>query len=92
MCPACAGRGEVSVGITTDVVEYGPEVEGYDWRGNIIRQRAAYPTKCTLNPAAYDKRAKCVWFLDEPYNLWGNAVCAVCHGTGECGSNATQLS
>lgn len=84
MCPVCRGRGEVEAGITHGTVEYGPVYDGFDFRGNTIKLKASFPTKVSVNPAAWDSAAKTVWMLEK--NLfgspWGLAICVMCHGTG----------
>lgn len=84
MCSVCEGRGEVSASITTGVVEYGPVYDGYDWRGNIVKTRAAFPTRVEVNPHAWDKKIKSIWILDynKFYPPWSTSVCISCHGTG----------
>lgn len=82
MCPVCRGRGEVEAGITGGVVEYGPVLMGYDWRGREIPTRSAYPTRVTVNKNALINGE--VWYLERNplCELWGIAVCGKCRGSG----------
>lgn len=62
MCPICRGRGEVDAGVTGGVVEYGPVTMGYDWRGNFVPTRPAYPTFVRPNKNALIRGE--VWYLE----------------------------
>ena len=75
ICPICKGRGEVEAGIT-----YG---RNYGWiDDNGVSEREA--VKVEINPYAYDKRNKTIWFLtsNSMHPLWTLAICMVCEGSG----------
>lgn len=76
MCPVCRGRGEVEAGVT-----YGRPCGWVDDSG----QPGGEAIRVEVNPSAWDRENKTIWFLD--YNstlpLWSTAICMVCRGTGE---------
>jgi hypothetical protein len=92
VCPVCRGRGEVEAGISLGAIEYGPATMGYDWRGNFISTRQAYPAAYSVNPKAMitvktgdpKKDRDDVHLLEtNPFGaLWGIAICGTCRGSG----------